>query len=168
MALIYPTYDVAAYGLTLTTAGMTSDTNLLAGWQSNVVDNTSTNYDDFILQARATTGTSPTASRSIEWWLIGSADGSLWPDTITSAGTGQKTLTSADIKAAITVYMQTVATSATSNQAYNTRVWSAKALFGGELPPKFLVWQVHNTGVALNATAGNHYVQVQPIKRNVN
>jgi hypothetical protein len=77
-------------------------------------------------------------------------------------------LTSAYIKAAITVYMQTVATSATSNQAYNTRVWSAKALFGGELPPKFLVWQVHNTGVALNATAGNHYVQVQPIKRNVN
>lgn len=168
MALVFPSYDVTAFPLTMTTAGMVSDTNLLAGWQSNIVDNSTTNYDDFLIQARATTGATPTAARSIEWWLIGSVDGTLWPDTITGAGTLQKTLTSADIKSAICVYMQVVATSATPNQAYTTRVWSVKWLFGGEIPPKWLVWQTHNTGTPLNAAAGGHYIQVQPIKRNWN
>jgi hypothetical protein len=33
-----------------------------------------------------------------------------------------------------------------------------RAAFGGELPSKVVLFIVHNTGVALNSTAGNHEV----------
>lgn len=167
MALIYPTYDATLLTPALGIASLASDTNLLAGRQSAVIDCTGGIYDDFLVYAKTMTGTSPTTGRSIEYWLIGSPDGTLWPDTVTGAGDAARTLTATEIKNAICVPMQALATNATSNQAYHTRVWSARSLFG-ELPARFLVWTVQNTGVALNATAGNHVLYVEPVKRNVN
>jgi hypothetical protein len=36
-------------------------------------------------------------------------------------------------------------------------------LFGGVVPRKFVVFVTHNTGVALNATAGNHVIAITPV-----
>lgn len=166
MASIKIAYGTAA-DATITLASLASDTNLLAGEQSTPIDNTSTLALDYLVSGKITTGTSPTASKSIEVWAVGSWDGTLWPDVITGAGDAAKTFTDANIKASSCRLLGAMATSATSNVAYPFGPVSIAAAFGGTVPPKFVIFVVHNTGVSLNSTAGNHEIRVQPTTETV-
>ena len=152
--------------LTAAVASLASDTNLLAGIESSVIDNTTDGFDDILLSGKSTTGTSPTASRQIEIWAV-AWDGANWPDVFDGTTSGE-TITSSDIKNAICKPVAILSTNATSDRTYHYSGVSARSVFNGELPSKFVLFQVHNTGVALNATAGNHehsyqgvYPQVQ-------
>lgn len=157
----------AASDLTITLASLASDTNLLVGRQSAVIDNTTNLYLDVLVSGKVTTGTSPTASRSIEVWAVGSWDGTNYPDTVTGGGDAARTLTSADIKASICRLLGAMATSATSNVTYFFGPVSLAAAFGGQMPPKVVLFIVHNTAVALNSTAGNHQIRIQPVYETV-
>jgi hypothetical protein len=161
MADIRQAYGTAA-DATITLASFASDTNLLAGRQSNAVDNTSALALDYLVSGKITTGTSPTASRQIEVWAVGSWDGSNYPDVITGAGDASKTVTSSDIKNSICRLVAVMATSSTSNVTYHFGPVSIASAFGGVCPPKFVLFVVHNTAVALNATAGNHQIRLLP------
>ncbi len=65
--------------ITNAVASLASDTNLLAGYESVVIDNTTDGFEDIILSGKRTTGTSPTASRQIEVWAV-AWDSNAWPD----------------------------------------------------------------------------------------
>lgn len=160
-------YYAASSDITITLASLASDTNLLIGRQSSVIDNRTTRALDYVVGGKITTGTTPTAARSIEVWAIGTADGVNWPDVWTDAGDAAKTATSADIKAASCRLIASMATDATSNRTYSFAPVSIAAAFGGTLPPEFVVWVVQSTGVALNATAANHLFRVTPVYRTV-
>lgn len=149
--------------LTAAVASLASDTNLLAGIESSVIDNTTDGFDDILLSGKTTTGTSPTAARQIEVWAV-AWDGANWPDVFDGT-TSAETITSSDIKNAICKPVAILATNNTSDRTYHFSGVSARAVFGGELPSKFVLFIVHNTGVNLNSTAGNHefsYVGVYP------
>ena len=152
--------------ITAAVASLASDTNLLAGLESSIIDNSSTGYDDRLLSGKITTGTSPTASRQIEVWAIG-WDGSGWPDVFDGV-TSSETITSSDIKNAICKPIAIMSTNSTSDRTYWFTGVSLRQAFGGTMPEKCVLFIVHNTGAALNATAGNHafyatgvYPQVQ-------
>jgi hypothetical protein len=49
-----------------------------------------------------------------------------------------------------------MSTNNTSDRTYHFSGVSLRSAFGGCLPSKVVLFAVHNTGVALNATAGNH------------
>jgi hypothetical protein len=146
--------------LTITLASLASDTNLIAGRISTAVDNSTNGYVDFLVGGKVTTGTSPTAARQIEVWAYGSYDGTTY-----SAGaggtdanfspTGEKNLMR---------LLQIIPTDATSNHTYEWGPLSIAQAFGGTAPPKWGIYMVHNTAVALNATAGNHEVRATPVK----
>lgn len=160
-----------AYGtasdLTITLASLASDTNLLTGRESATIDNTSTLALDYLLSGKITTGTSPTASRSIEVWAVGSWDGTNWPDVFDGTESAE-TVTSADIKSSICRGpVAAMGTSSTSNVTYHFGPVSLAAIFGGVLPPKVVLFVTHNTAVALNATTGNHQIRVQPVYETV-
>ena len=140
--------------ITAAVASLASDTNLLAGIESSVIDNTTDGFDDILLSGKSTTGTSPTASRQIEVWAV-AWDGANWPDVFDGT-TSAETITSSDIKNAICKPVAILATNNTSDRTYHYSGVSARAVFGGELPSKFVLFQVHNTGANLNATAANH------------
>jgi hypothetical protein len=140
--------------ITAAVASLASDTNLLAGLESSIIDNTSTGYDDRLLSGKVTTGTSPTASRQIEVWAIG-WDGSGWPDVFDGV-TSSETITSSDIKNAICKPIAIMSTNSTSDRTYWFTGVSLRQAFGGTMPEKCVLFIVHNTGAALNATAGNH------------
>ena len=140
--------------ITAAVASLASDTNLLAGIESSVIDNTTDGFDDILLSGKSTTGTSPTASRQIEVWAV-AWDGANWPDVFDGT-TSAETITSSDIKNAICRSVAIMATNNTSDRTYHYSGVSARAVFGGELPSKFVLFQVHNTGANLNATAANH------------
>jgi len=151
---------------TITLASLASDTNLLAGRESTAIDNTSGLNLDFLISGKVTTGTSPTAAKQIEVWAVGSWDGTNWPDVFDGTDSAE-TVTSVDIKNAICRNVTIMATSATSNVAYFFGPVSLATVFGGVVPPKVVIFVVHNTGVALNATSGNHQVRIQPVYETV-
>lgn len=159
-----------AYGeasdVTITLASLASDTNLLAGRESAEIVNTSTLALDYLVSGKITAGTSPTASRSIEVWVVGSWDGTNWPDVFDGTDSNE-TITSADIKASVCRLLAAMATANTSDRTYHFGPVSVAAAFGGVVPPKVVVFVVHNTGVALNATGSNHQIRLQPVYETV-
>lgn len=147
--------------ITAAIASLGSDTNLLAGLESSIIDNTTDGFEDFILSGKATTGTSPTASRQIEVWAV-AWDSNAWPDVFDGTSSAE-TITSADIKAALCKAVAIMPTNNTSDRTYSFTGVSAKQVFGGVLPSKFVLFITHNTGVNLNATAGNHEFRYQGV-----
>jgi hypothetical protein len=165
MADIKVAYGTAS-DLTITLASLASDTNLLTGRESATIDNTSTLALDVLVSGKVTAGTSPTASRSIEVWAVGSWDGTNWPDVFDGTESAE-TITSADIKASICRFVAAMATANTSDRTYHFGPVSLAAAFGGVLPPKVVLFVTHSIGVALNATAGNHQIRLQPVYETV-
>ena len=163
LKLSYP----AASDLTVTLASLASDTNLLTGRESATIDNSTNLYLDILISGKITAGTSPTAARSIEVWAVGSWDGTNWPDVFDGTESAE-TITSADIKASVTRYLAAMATANTSDRTYHFGPVSLASAFGGTLPPKVVLFVTHSTGVALNSTAGNHQIRLQPVFQTIN
>lgn len=152
------------------TGGITSlasSSTWLAGYEWYLVDNTAAADAglqlDWFHSGQAMTGTTPTASTEIRHYLVGSPDGTFWPDvfdgtpsaeTVTSAG-----VASGFLKLPPGGVCQVDAT--TSNLAY-PYAFAARAAFQGVLPKKWVHFVTHNSGAALNSTAGNHSYYAQP------
>lgn len=149
----YPSSSTVA--LTLTTASLASDTNLLAGRASTAVDNT-TNLDlDHLLSGAIRAGTSPTVNTTIEVWAYSYLSIASGTPAYVEAITGtdaNKTLTSLNTKQAGLRRVSQIIITATSAVDYAIPPTSIANLFDGVLPPFWGIFVVHNTGVALNAT----------------
>jgi hypothetical protein len=163
LKLSYP----AASDLTVTLASLASDTNLLTGRESATIDNSTNLYLDILVSGKITAGTSPTAARSIEVWAVGSWDGTNWPDVFDGTESAE-TITSADLKASVCRFVAAMATANVTDRAYHFGPVSLASAFGGTLPPKVVLFVTHSTGVALNSTAGNHQIRLQPVFQTVN
>ena len=151
--------------ITAAIASLASDTNLLAGLESSVIDNTTDGFEDIILSGFITTGTSPTAARAIEVWAI-AWNGSGWPDVFDGTSSAE-TITSADIKNSICKLVASISTNNTSDRRYDFTGVSARSVFGGVLPSKFVLFITHSTVANLNATAGNHAFYYEGVKPQV-
>jgi hypothetical protein len=132
--------------LTITLASLASSATI-AGRQSTMVDNTTNLYQLIHLYGRVTTGTSPTASKGIYVYLL-KADKSASPNVATdNAGASDAaiTITTAQL-------IGGVVTDATSDKAYrfDTVIYNPGPSWGIAI--------VHDTGVNLNATAGNQAI----------
>lgn len=143
--------------LTCAVQSLASDTNLLAGIESSVIDNTTAGYDDYVISGKVKAGTSPTATRQIEVWAV-AWDGSAWPDLFDGISSAV-TITSAEIKAVICKPVAIMATTATTDRVYHFSGVSLRQVFGGVLPSKVVLFVVHNTGVALNASGHEFRIQ---------
>ena len=67
----------------------------MAGRQSTVIDVSA--YEDVEVAGKITVGTTPTANTRIEVWVVGSVDGTIWPDSLGTSDAA-KTWTTAGIK----------------------------------------------------------------------
>jgi len=166
MADLKLSYGTAS-DLTITLASLATDANLLTGRESATIDNTSALVLDYLVSGKITSGTSPTTAKSIEVCAVGSWDGTNWPDVFDGTESAE-TITSSDIKASVCKFIASMATDATSNRTYHFGPVSLAAAFGGVLPPKVVLFVTHSTAVALNATAGNHQIRIQPVYQTVN
>ena len=163
----YPATSSVA--LTLSTASLASDTNLLAGQESTAVDNTSNLDIDHVISGFITTGTTPTAGKVIEVWAYTSyktASGTpSYPDVLDGTDSNE-TITSANVKIAMLAPVAIITVDSTSNRSYYFKNISIAGLFG--FMPKFWgLFVVHNTAVNLNSTAGNHLFEYERIQATV-
>ena len=154
----------SALTITLASPALASSLGLTVGRCSTSYSN-ATNKDEILAVAgQITVGTTTTAG-VIEVWAFAQRADSTWPDLFTAAYTGTDggfTIRSRDVlfAGARLVSSMTVAASLT-NVPFSFGPQDLSALFG--YPPKDVaVFVVHNTGVALNATAGNHAMHILP------
>lgn len=167
MALIKTAYPVASSIVkVITLAGLATDANLLIGRVSTAADNTVNLDIDHLVSGVITTGTTPTVSTRIEVWAYApyrtAAGAPTYPDAI-PATDAAKTMTSANVKNGALRLVASLIIDATSDRAYTFAPVSIAALFGG-MPKFWGLFVVHNTGVALNATAGNHVIEYERIQ----
>jgi hypothetical protein len=142
--------------LTNAIASLASSSTFTAGYESDVVDNTTNKYLDYTLEGKITVGTPTLAPSEIRLYVVASFDGTTWPDVFDGT-TSAETVTSAGVRdgyAKLAASLNVDAT--TSNVAYPFSIGSVAQLFGGNCPAKWLVFTSHNTGANLNSTGGNH------------
>src|SRR4051812_6768798 len=127
--------------------------------EATEVDNSTELAVDGILHGVITTGTSPTNTNPITVYVAGS-DG-------TTARLGNMTGTDSTITPAGEQTQfeiaRVISVDGTSNHSYEFYVGSIAALFGGVMPKKFSVIVLNGSGVALNATGGNHSIAYTPV-----
>lgn len=156
----------ASSNLTVTALdGLAASSTWVAGWQSDVIDNTSNLYEDFRVTAKLTAESAGLAAGEIRMYLVGPLDDTTWPDTITGAGQAAKTITDTEIRDAICKWGASTATDTTASRVYYLDCESAKAVFRGFLPKKFIIFITQSTGTTLETT-GNQ-VTVSATYRNV-
>lgn len=169
MSVTYkPVYVAGSTAYTISPENVASSTT--AGVQSDAVSNI-TNLDlDYLVSGLWTSGTTPTANTGVQAWCVPPFSDDLsstvtWPDAITGAGAAAKTITSVGILGALgQVVGSMLVDSATSNRPYYSVPTSIAAMFGWVLPPRHVLFVIHNTAVTSNATAGNHswkYLRIQ-------
>lgn len=163
MANVNPAW-AASSAVTLTFASLASDTSLLAGRQSDLIDFSSfADYTDVLVSGQVTTGTTPTAGRKINiyaWsWLN---DTPTYPDSFSTAD-ANRSITSLNVGFSFLKLIASITVDSTSNRAYPFGQISMANLFGGVMPKKGGLWVVQNTAAALNSTSGNHFAHLQGV-----
>ena len=138
-------------------SGLVSDTNLVAGWQSDLFDNTTTLAVDVLIGGSVTCGTTPTTSTYIfvYVWAEIAPGGPVRPDSFGTAAATRSVTTDGTSANFLRLAAGMQVDSSASIRAYWFGPVSVAQLFGGTLPSKWGFWIVHNSGVNLNG--GNLY-----------
>jgi hypothetical protein len=131
--------------------------------ESTEVDNSVTLAVDGVLHGKITTGTSPTVNTTITVYVSGSDGTTARPGNLTGT---DSTITPAGEQTQFEI-ARIIVVDATSNHTYEFYVGSIAQLFGGVMPKKFSVIVLNGSGVALNATGGNHDIEYTPIKYDI-
>lgn len=148
---------------TITLASLATDSDKTAGRESAVIDNSSNLYLDALVGGKITTGTSPTANKSIDIWVYAAIDDTpTYPDVLDGTDSDEDFSTPERRNAAVRLGATAIVTS-TSDTAYWFAPFSVAALFGGVLPKRWGLFVTHDTGVNLNSTGGNHALSYTPV-----
>lgn len=150
----FQTSYVASGALAVTSwATLASDTNLLAGASSAVVDNGATGAPlEIAITAQVKNGTTPTTAKEIDIYAWAKQDDSTYPDAI-SGSDAAITISSAtalvEALAQIVSFASTTTTGGTYPTGWHTlRATALSPLFSGFLPRFFGLWIVHNSVAA--------------------
>jgi hypothetical protein len=145
-------YPASANLTTTNLQSLASSATHVAGWESALIDNTSNLYLDYRITAKIVVGAAPTAGL-IRMWLVDMLDDSTWHDVFDGTESTE-TVTSVEIRDSICQPAAITATDATGSRVYPLSVPSVKAIFGGNMPAKFVIFVTHSTVQAL-AAAGS-------------
>lgn len=152
--------------ITFSTASIATSATFVAGAESTQIDNTTNLFVDALVEGLETVGTTPTANTQIQVYVWGShtslattardvLDGTDSVETLTSAGIRDSFMKMAAVA---------VVDATTSDRGYPLGPFSVAALFGGTMPQFWGLFLTHNTGVNLNAIAGNHVWKYTGVK----
>lgn len=160
----FQTSYVATGGLTVTSwATLASDSNLLAGASSAVVDNGASGAPlEIGVSCRIKNGTTPTTAKEIDVYAWSrDADDSAYPDAV-SGSDAAITIGSTDARENALSLMVSFASTTTTGSTYPTgwhtsRPYALGALFGGWLPRYWGLWITHNSVAAFASGSVANY-----------
>lgn len=169
MATVKVSYAAGSTTITIAPENVASSSTFVAGVESGSISNTSNLDLDHLVEGFWTCGTTPTTNTQVQIWVVPSLTDNLggtvtWPDVFDGTSSAE-TVTSAGVLQGLGRLAAVLnVDSTTSNRAYYCAPFSVAALFGGWLPPSYVLFLSHNTGVNSNTTAGNHawtYTRIQ-------
>lgn len=157
--------------ITITLASLASSGTMVAGRQSTVVTNVTNKFLDAAVTGRITTGTTPTTAKTLAVYVY--VPTSFTASTFTYPIAGATALGETDAAATFDaeqrdgalILADSVSINATSDRAYTFSFSVVEVV--GYMPLKWGLWVTHDTGVALNATAGNHFFHYVGVKADV-
>lgn len=157
--------------ITITLASLGTSATLVAGRQSTIVTNVTNKFLDALVTGRVTTGTTPTTGKTIAVYVF--VPTSVAASAFTYPIAGATTLGETDAAATFDAeqrggalhFAQGMMINATSDRAY-TFSFNIRQVVG-YMPLKWGLFVTHDTAVALNATAGNHFFHYIGLKADV-
>lgn len=144
----------ASSNLTVTNLNsLPTSSTWVAGWESGAIDNTTNLFLDYRITAKITVASASLSAGEIRMYLVGMLDDSTWPDVFDGTESTE-TVTDTEMRDAICRIAAVTATDTTNSDIYHLECPSVAAVFGGNLPAKFVVFITHSTGQNL-AASGN-------------
>lgn len=159
--LSYATATSSTGGIT----SLASSSNWTAGYEWFVIDNSTELAIDYFVDLVIRCGTTPTANTEIRVYLAGSYDGSTYPDVFDGTPSAE-TVTSAGVRDSFMKLAGVGVVDATTSDRDYPIQFNTSSFFPNP-PKKIVVFVAHNTGVNLNATAGNHKYAYSPIHETI-
>jgi hypothetical protein len=146
----------ASVNLTVTNLnGLAASSTHVSGWESDLIDNTTNLYLDYLVSAKITLESASLAVGEINIWIVPMLDDSTWPGGFDGTESAETTpLDDANGTNSGARLGASVATDMTASQVYYIAPFSVAALFGGVCPAKFVIFITQNTGTTLE-TSGN-------------
>ena len=158
MAVVTQTTS-ADQAITLTLTSLGSSTALLAGRESDEIDNETTNkYVDAIVYGETATSTTTTAGTNIYVYVWGNFQSIVNPnelDTLAGAD-GARTIGDEGIRDSMLKLGAIINVADTTARTFHIQPFSVAQLFGGVMPKFWGLWVVQDTAQNLSATAGDH------------
>lgn len=162
---LYPQSNADSVAITISLASLASSTSW-AGRASTAVNNTSNLDLDHLVSGKIKLGTSPTVGKTVQVFAYAaqsiSSGTPIYPDSITGTD-ANKTMTSANVAYACLRLLWAGTTDATTGLVLEMPPTSIAQVFGS-VPPYWGLFVMHDSGVNLDSTAGNHSMQYQRIQ----
>ena len=151
MADIKLAYAASANQTVTNLAGLASSATWVAGWESGLIDNTTNLYLDYRVTAKITVESAGLAAGEVRMYFVGMLDDSTWPDVFDGTESAE-TITDTEIRDAICLLGAMTITDTTASRVYYLDCPSVAAVFGGNLPAKFVIFITQSTGTTLETT----------------
>lgn len=151
----------ASSNLTVTNLhGLASSSTWVAGWESGAIDNTTNLYLDYRVTAKLVAESSGLSAGEIRMYLVGMLDDSTWPDVFDGTESAE-TVTDTEVRDAICRLAAITSTDTTASRTYPLECPSVAAVFGGNVPSKFVIFITQSTGAALESTGSPNQVTIK-------
>ena len=121
----------------------------IAGWESAAVDNTSNLYLDYRITAKITVESANLQAGEIRLYLVGPLDDSTWPTPFDGTESTED-IGDTEVRDAICRLGAVTITDTGASEVYYLDCPSAAAVFGGNLPKKFVIFITHNSATGTN------------------
>lgn len=150
-----PKYGTNAQALTITLASLAASATV--GRASTAVDNSTTRYDDALLDVILESGT-VSGNKQALVYAYGTVDGgTIYTEGVTGTDAGFTRQDPTNLRPLATISMPANAF------VYKAGPFSVAAAFGGTLPDHWGIAVFNDSGAALSATAGNNKIRYQGV-----
>ena len=142
----------ASSDLTVTNLnGLAASATWVAGWESAAIDNSANLYLDYSVRAKITVESAGLTAGEIRLYLVAELDDATFPDVFDGTESAE-TVTDTEIRDAICRLGAFTQTDTTVSRVYYLDCPSVAAVFGGNLPRKFVIFITQSTVAALETT----------------
>lgn len=139
--------------------GIASSATWIAGWESAAIDNTTNLYDDYAINAVLQVESSSLAAGEIRMYLVAPLDDTTWPSPFDGTESTED-IGDTEVRDAVCKLAAITQTDTGASEYYYLQCPSAAAVFGGNLPKKFVIFITQSTGTTLETTSDPNQVYI--------
>ena len=163
MHLPGPSYVASAAQTQTNLDGLAASATWVAGWESNAIDNSSNRYKDFRINAVLRTEGAAVTAGECRMYLVAEMEDSTWPDVFDGTESAE-TITDTEQRDAICRLAAVSANDTGTAENVYLMCPSARAVFLGTLPRKFVIFITQATGTTLETTGDPNQVYVAGVE----